>query len=1271
MAADSSDRLDLFNRLAEEFAARCRRGERPSLQEYVDRHPELADDIRDAFPALACLEQAQDDPQEVLEPPDRGPLPPLEQLGDFRILREIGHGGMGVVYEAEQVSLGRHVALKVLPQKLLLDARTKQRFEREAKAAARLHHTNIVPVFGIGAHEGLPYYVMQFIQGLGLDQVLEELKRVPPAEKGTGGAPRLIGGELPASPRDVTASDVVRALMTGERVTPTAEADGPASDLGRTTDPVAGLSPAPQAPDSGRSSGTSVLRPGAARPAGQRSLTYWQSVAQIGVQVAEALEHAHRQGVLHRDIKPSNLLLDTGGTVWVTDFGLAKADDQQALTQTGDVVGTLRYMPPEAFDGKSDVRGDVYSLGLTLYELAALRPAFDESDRNKLVKQVTTAELEPLSHVRKGVPRDLETIIHKAADRDPARRYQAAGDLAADLQRFLNDEPIRARRQTQLERYLRWARRHPGIAVLGGALTAVLVLATVASLLAAGHFNQLRLAAEEAGTEARRFGEAERWERYRSNIAAASAALQLQNSDSARQALESAPEQHRNWEWWHFHNQLDNASRVLSMPGGVYGAFQRGPTVSPDGRMIMVSAKDGVLYLWPTDTTTGQPIRSFGGHDGLVEAVAVSPDGRQLATGSGAFIRLWDLATGRQLFVLKVGGTLILEYSSDGKRLLSNVYETAVEEAGSKYRLWDTTTGRLIAILGGKQHCLRGAAFSPDGKRAAAAAGKEVRLYDAATGRQLASLGPHEWNVEEVAFSPDGTRLCTYKTEPGGPDTVYLWDGETGNLVARLTDHRARVGEAVFSPEGTILATASLYPENLVRLWDAANGKLLHVLSGHQNSLNDLHFSPDGTRLVTGSKDQTARLWDVKTGAEIAVLRGHSAEVRQAIFSPDSKRLVTGSDDNTMRLWDVKNGNLITVLRGHTSRPFGRFTPDSSRLISSSEDGTARIWDLELLERNGILLGHTSFVYDVAFSPDGGQVASVAWDGTARLWDATTGRQTALLKHPQPFVTSLAYSHDGRTLATANTQSGATLWDLTTARPHLAVPVSSNTDGHTHVALSPDGRMLAYADAVRHSVVLYDTTEQKQFAELTQKGPEVPADRCGVGCPLFSPDGATLATEAGGGTVLLWDVATWKPRGHLPGHTGGAYRFAFSPDSQLLAVGGTADTTLRIWDVRTRAELASLNVGNQVFGLAFSPDGTRLAAGCRDNVIRLIDVATWQEVAELRGHSQYVHAVAWSPDGARIVSGSGDGTVRIWGSLSAADRARRKGSQKLRQAGDP
>ncbi len=309
-----------------------------------------------------------------------------EEWGDFRIVREIGRGGMGVVCEAYQGSLNRHVALKFLPEHGDL-----ARFRREARAAGRLHHTNIVPVFGVGEHEGRPYYVMQFIPGRGLDSVIAEGKR----------------------PTD------------------------------------------------------------------------WRGVARIGLQVANALAYAHAQGVIHRDIKPSNLLIDDRSVVWVADFGLAKADDGPDLTRTGDVLGTLRYMPPEAFEGRAGARGDVYALGLTLYEVLALRPAFDEKERGPLVRRITAGEVPRLERLEPEVPRDLVTIVHKAIERDPSHRYGSAAELAEDLRRFLDDEPIRARRMSTVDRLGRWVRRHKAVAALSAVASFLLIAVTVISLLAA------------------------------------------------------------------------------------------------------------------------------------------------------------------------------------------------------------------------------------------------------------------------------------------------------------------------------------------------------------------------------------------------------------------------------------------------------------------------------------------------------------------------------------------------------------------------------------------------------------------------------------------------------------------------------------------------------------------------------------------------------------------------------------------------------------------
>src|SRR6266542_4037757 len=312
--------------LAEEFAQRCRLGERPSLSEYTQNYPHLADEIRDVFPALQILEELKPGPAEL-----SAPFANLAQadarpclLGEYRLLREIGRGGMGVVYEAVQESLGRHVALKVLPGGALGGPSHLERFKREARAAGRLHHTNIVPVFGTGECDGVHFYAMQFIPGQGLDRVLHDLRQL---------RQRHLNG---SAAWGLCPSVTDRASNNPSPQPPLRFGEGAG---GRGCQTVSGLT--------GVSEGT-----------------YYRSVARVGLQVAEALAYAHRQGVLHRDIKPSNLLLDPQGTTWVTDFGLAKADDAEGLTDTGDFVGTLRYMAPERFGGVSLPQGDVYSLGL-------------------------------------------------------------------------------------------------------------------------------------------------------------------------------------------------------------------------------------------------------------------------------------------------------------------------------------------------------------------------------------------------------------------------------------------------------------------------------------------------------------------------------------------------------------------------------------------------------------------------------------------------------------------------------------------------------------------------------------------------------------------------------------------------------------------------------------------------------------------------------------------------------------------------------------------
>ena len=411
--------------LAEEFAERCRQGEGPSISEYAERCPDLANEIRALFPAIVMIEQVKQESESGDTIPAASAMPSLQtdQLGDFRILREIGRGGMGIVYEAAQQSLARRVALKVLPPGALMTSTHVQRFEREARAAARLHHTNIVPVFGVGDQDGVHYYVMQLIEGQGLDQILSRL-----------------------------------AERTQEQSTVAGRGPRPAVDTHpEPTD--AGVDPPP------------FLRYGTS--------AYWRQVADIGRQVADALRYAHAHGILHRDIKPGNLLVEKDGTVWVADFGLAKIAEQDDVTQPGDVIGTLRYMAPEQFNGEADTRSDICSLGLTLYELLTLRPAYGEEERSRLIRQIMHQEPRAPRRLDARIPADLETIVLKATAREPGRRYQAAGELADDLERFLDGVPIRARKISPLEWFSRWCRRNPAVATLSAATLTLVVIAAV------------------------------------------------------------------------------------------------------------------------------------------------------------------------------------------------------------------------------------------------------------------------------------------------------------------------------------------------------------------------------------------------------------------------------------------------------------------------------------------------------------------------------------------------------------------------------------------------------------------------------------------------------------------------------------------------------------------------------------------------------------------------------------------------------------------------
>jgi serine/threonine protein kinase len=449
-----------LGRLIEELTCKLQTGQPVDLNAYLDAYPEHAEELAQMFGAvkrLAELGVAEAEAQVehsggVAMPQESPGRPSLGELGDFRLLREVGRGGMGIVYEAEQASLRRKVALKVLPLAAALDSKQLRRFQIEAQAAACLHHTHIVPVHAVGCERGVHYYAMQFIAGHSLAELIKELRRLEGLEPAHKPTPEFVNKRSPTE----------------------AGGDGCRAECGSA--PPGGREPAPAAtaPGFGTVSASS---------SSFRNREYIRRVAELGVQVAEALDHAHSRGILHRDIKPGNLLLDELGQLWVADFGLAQIQDNPCLTLTGDILGTLRYMSPESAAGGKlavvDSRTDIYSLGVTLYELLTLRPAVDGGDRPEILRKI--AEEEP-AHARKhnaAVPRDLETILLKAAAKEPGSRYATAKDLADDLRRFLEDKPVLARRPGLLDRAAKWSRRHRAVVATGfvGLLAAGAILA--------------------------------------------------------------------------------------------------------------------------------------------------------------------------------------------------------------------------------------------------------------------------------------------------------------------------------------------------------------------------------------------------------------------------------------------------------------------------------------------------------------------------------------------------------------------------------------------------------------------------------------------------------------------------------------------------------------------------------------------------------------------------------------------------------------------------
>jgi WD40 repeat protein/serine/threonine protein kinase/tetratricopeptide (TPR) repeat protein len=1282
MSEHSADR-DPVEELAEEFAARHRRGERPALSEYVMRYPQWADQIRDLFPALVVMERLKPVPGEATGDYQGGPLHPsgraLERLGDYRILREVGRGGMGIVYEAEQESLGRHVALKVLPTHALLDGLQLHRFRREARSAARLHHTNIVPVYGVGEHNGLHYYVMQFIQGLGLDAVLAELQHVPrPGGRRGAGVTVAAGYAKATRAGDVSAADMARSFLTGafaaSDALPGEAGDSTPVPKNRSADTQAEATPA-------KNDSSAVHLPGQPEHStlSDSGRHYWQSIARIGLQVAEALAYAHAQGTLHRDIKPSNLLVDTHGTVWVTDFGLAKAvADEENLTHTGDLVGTLRYMSPERFQGHADARADIYGLGLTLYELLVLRPVFEESDRNRLIHQITHAEPPPPRKLNRQVPRDLETIVLKAIARDPAHRYQAATELAEDLKRFLEDKPIRARRVSRVEQLWRWCRRNPAVASL--AATAALLLITVGVVAGVAYIQTTM--AWEGRDQAKQAARLALVEKVQAEQAARTA--EEARRDAERKAAE-AKKQYTSY-FTNLAGDYLERGRKLALGGEIGPALlfmAKGLDVVPAHEKDLQTVIRINLAAWAR-RRPGYSLSPETWAGPMVQLRGEFSTERQDALGRGPVLEdSAGLYVGHRehpvparvepvLQTRATNGVGTVAFSPDGKTLLTR--------GATGIWLWDVSTRRVLRSITWNGGDLSFARFSANGKVIVAGGQQQTQFWDATTAKPLGAPIRFQNSAGWVIPNPNGEMLLKGEWNSGrGRNEVQLFTLKDKAPVGDPIPTPVAVNlyvqgdmNVLFSPDGKYLVTkerlqgqaalvqAASMPEEL-RIWDTATGKPLGKPLGPFYALSAVAFSSGGKMLLATQWNRNLdhfeiQRWDVETGKPVGAIPLGQAPALVLAVGPDGKTVAV-MNPQEIRLFDALTGRRLgQALRLPAMFTAVAFSPDGKLLLTGSNDQTARLWNAATGARLGEPLRHGSPVRAVAFSPDGRTALTQGMDNTVSLWDLTVRLGTPL-RHSGK-VNAVAFSPKGDLCVLGGADGTVRLWDPAKHRP-VGKPL--HHPGPVHAAVfSPDGKLLLTGCAPNPTGALPGEGEARLWEVATGKLHRVFPQRGSVLAVALSPDGKWIVTGGKSSIAQVWNAATGQLVGKPLVHPRSpVFAVSFHPDGKTV-VTGCEDGNARRWDPATGKAIGKpLAHHGPIYTLAFSPDGKvlftggeNLKAGTGEG--RFWDAAIWKPLGEpVLNHSDPFLQAAFSPDGRTLLTSGGNwqrkrGNAQLW-----------------------
>jgi WD40 repeat protein/tRNA A-37 threonylcarbamoyl transferase component Bud32 len=965
---------------------------------------------------------------------------------------------------------------------------------------------------------------------------------------------------------------------------------------------------------------------------------------ELFIKVCQAIQHAHQKGIIHRDIKPSNILVTLHDGVpvpKVIDFGIAKATegrltDATVYTQLHQFIGTPAYMSPEQAEMSGldiDTRSDIYSLGVLLYELLTGRTPFDSDElmslgldeMRKAIREkdpvrpstrfatlegedlTTTAkrrstEISKLMHQLKG---DLDWIVMKCLEKDRQRRYDTATGLAADLKRHLGNEPVVARPPSAAYKFQKAFRRNKLVFAAG----TVVVIALVAGLcLAALGWRQTSVERDKALHA-----------QAQAVVAQANETKQRELADAARVSETKLREQAQAEEL--VARQRAYASD-MAVAEQALDKNQLGHALDLLNRQRPQPAQKDLRgwewrYLW--QQTRGDNFFTFCHQSNAVTTLAVSASGELLATGSrnGGGLELWDLRARQRLVSLTEEGSYYCQVAfSPTEPLLVFATDNGRVSADnqSSLHLWNTATRRMVAQWPLDGMCL-GLALSMDGRTllTSTSYGTKGRmtLWRVPDGTMLASypvdqppLGPQ---ASAFATTPD-LQLVAYGSPEG---RIHILDLHSGNELWSAQASKLRVTALAFSPDGRRLASAAGYEEKDIRLWDVAVGHEIGRLQGHSAFVSSLLFWPDGKRLASSSADQTIRIWDVGQLKCLNVLRGHQDMVFRLALSPDQKTMFSGGNDGMVCVWNspaTPPPERRLIIPDNVTAFC--FAPDSLSLVTLNPSGRVVRWsgaEFEqrepLLDVGGGLIRGVDLHWFHVFSRDGQFLAVGSTNGLMRVWDVRRRALSSQLTNTTGEFIPLEFLDGGEKLITG---SGDMLqeWDLRTASEIQ----SWSASWLFATSLSPDESLMIGTSPDSHQLVVRNLAGRKnlQFD---------PGDRLQARS-TFSPDGSRLVISSHFGSVQVWDASRWRAMTRLRGFLLAPYAMAFSSDGKRLAIGGFGEQVLRLWDAESWQELFTLeSQGGNCVSAAVSPDGNTIAALDATGILQLWRAPSWEEIA--------------------------------------------------------